>query len=196
MKRVLTVAAVTAAAAVALMGCTVEAAEKETADSASRAKAPAVDDDAADPEIEDRTEETSSDIAKLGASDWYTYEDGLQAQVTKAAPYTIGEYAAGGQPGGQGVVVTVTLKNGTGGAFDADLTQVSVSSGPNGDEAERVYDSGTVSADGHSGSIAPGRSKTARYAYAVPASHLDDLMIEVAPSWEHAPAFFEGAAKK
>ena len=135
------------------------------------------------------------DVAKIGATEWFTYEDGIKVQVTRAKPYKIGSYAAGGKPGGQGVVITVTIKNGSKATFDSDLADVTLASGPNGDQAERVFDSATDGL-GFTGSIAPGRSKTAKFAFAVPKAHLSQLQIEVTPSWEHEGSLFEGPARK
>jgi hypothetical protein len=193
-KRSIATVAAALTAVTFLAGCTTATAEKQTADSAAGIKAPAVPDTADDskasaaPAVDDK-------LAKIGATSWYAYSDGIQAQVTKAVKYTIGQYAAGGAPGDAGVIVTVTLKNTTDKAFDTALTQVSLASGPNGDTAESVFDSANGVSSGLEGSIAPGRSKTAKYAFAVPKKQIADLMVEVQPSWEHASAFFEGAAK-
>jgi hypothetical protein len=196
MKRTIVWIVAVLAAAPILAGCNSVAADKQTATDApgSSNKAPAVPDDEVDAKASEAPSADSS-LAKIGATSWYTYSDGIQAQVTKARRYTIGQYAAGGKSGDAGVIITVTLKNTTDKAFDTALTDVNLSSGPNGDTADSVYDSANGIGSGLEGSIAPGRSKTAEYAFAVPTKQLGDLMVEVAPSWEYSPAFFEGSAK-
>jgi len=138
---------------------------------------------------------TDSGIAKVGAKEWFTYTDGMQVQVTKIARFKISEYAAGGKPGDVGVVVTVTVKNGSGEVFDASAVNVQLSAGPNGDEADTVYDSDAGVMGGFEGSIPVGRSKTAKVGFAVPKAQLKQLVVEVAPSWDHDASFFEGAVK-
>jgi hypothetical protein len=175
---------------VAPTGETWEESQRRLAEEAERAKS------AQPPAVPETTEPPEDPgVAKIGAKQWFTYEDGLQVQVTKARPYKIGQYAAGGKPGGQGVVVTVTMRNGTAAAFDTALVQVELASGPNGTQAEKVYDSSNVD-NGFEGSIARGRNKTATFAFAVPKAHLSQLSIEVIPSFEHDGAIFEGAAAK
>jgi hypothetical protein len=110
--------------------------------------------------------------------------------VTKVEPYKLGQYALVGNPGDPGVIVTVTIKNGTDVVFDTSLADVLVTYGPNGEATEREYDE-----EGFAGNIPPGRTATAKYDFAVvPTEHQDELLIEVTPSWDHEPSFFEGSA--
>jgi hypothetical protein len=51
------------------------------------------------------------------------------------------------------------------------------------------------SEEGLSGTIAKGRSKTGTYGFEVPAKHMKNLVIEVAPDYEHDPALFEAAVR-
>lgn len=133
-------------------------------------------------------------VAKVGVSQWFTYEDGLKVQVTKVSRFTIGRYSAGGKPGDKGVEVTVTIKNGTGEVFDSELATVELASGPNGDQAESVFDGDRGLSGGFTGSIPVGKSKTAKYGFAIPKGH-KAVEIEVAPSWEHNGSHFEGTVK-
>jgi hypothetical protein len=134
-------------------------------------------------------------VAKVGATEWFTYEDGLKVQVTKLARFKIGPYAAGGKPGGTGVIVTVTIRNGSKATFDAGDVTITVTSGPNGDAADTVYDSDKGLSGGFQGSIPAGRVKTAKAGFAVPAAHMGQIQVEVQPSYEHNSSFFEGAVK-
>ena len=83
------------------------------------------------PEPEE-TEAPVAEIATAGADEWFTYEDGIEVQVTKVEPHTLGEYAISGNPGDPGVIVTVTIKNDTAAVFDATMADVLVTYGPNG----------------------------------------------------------------
>jgi hypothetical protein len=66
-------------------------------------------------------------------------------------------------------------------------------SGPNGDQAETVYDSDQNLAGGFEGSIPPGKKKTARYGFAVLKGHIGStLQIEVTPAWDYEGSHFEG----
>lgn len=149
---------------------------------------PAVEETTAPPEPE-------PSIAKVGAKQWFTYEDKLQVQVTKMTRFKISAYAAGGKPGDVGVAVTVTIKNSTGSTFDASLAQVNLAVGPNGDEAESVYDSEQNLSGGFTGSIPAGRSKTAKFGFAVPKGQQSKLIAEVTPSYDYVGTFFEGSVK-
>jgi hypothetical protein len=154
---------------------------------------PVDDSPAAVPETTAPPEEPG--VAKVGATQWFTYEDGLKVQVTKLARFKIGQHAAGGSPGDSGVIVTVTIRNGTGKPFNLDLASVKLQSGPNGDEAEAVYDLDKGLGMGFTGTVTNGRAKTAKFGFAVPKTHLGKVAIEVTPSWDHDAAFFEGAAR-
>ena len=68
---------------------------------------------------------------------------------------------------------------------------VDVSYGENGDSAWDLYEF-----DGFVGAISSGRSKMAKYEFLVEDKKaLNDLVIEVTPSWDRGPVIFEGAAK-
>lgn len=150
---------------------------------------PAVEEPTPTPTPED------SGIATVGAKQWFTYTDGLQVQVTKLTRFKISSTAAGGKPGDVGVIATVTIKNGSGEVFDASMGQISLAAGPNGDEADTVYDSEAGVMGGFDGSIPKGRSKTVKVGFAVSKAHLSKLVVEVTPSWEHDASFFEGSVK-
>lgn len=134
-------------------------------------------------------------IAKVGPTEWFTYEDGLKVQVTKLSRFKIASYAVGGKPGGTGVIVVVTIRNGSKATFDASGGQITVTSGPNGDAADTVYDTDMGLNGGFEGSIPPGRAKTVKVGFAVPTSHMGQIHVEVQPSYEHNSSFFDGAAK-
>lgn len=148
------------------------------------------------PAVEETTpasEEPS--IAKVGATEWFTYEDGLKVQVTKVTRFKIGEYASGGTPGGTGVIVTVTIRNGTKSTADLSLSTLEVAYGANGEQAEQVFDSEHGIGGGFEGSATPGRAKTAKFGFAVPKGR-QALDIEVAPGFlDYESVHFEGSIK-
>lgn len=193
-------ATLTAAAVLVVAGCggASSGATKQTAQPTTAPTSAAVTpvDTTTPPAREETTpppEEPS--VAKVGATQWFTYEDGLKVQVTRLARFKIGPYAAGGKPGGTGVIVTVTIRNGSKATFDTSSVQITVTSGPNGDAADTVYDSDKGLSGGFEGSIPPGRVKTAKAGFAVPAAHMGQIQVEIQPSYEHNSSFFEGVAK-
>lgn len=194
-------ATLTAAVVLLVAGCggASNGATKQAAASAPTSSSTAGDaplDSTTPPAVEETTPPPDEPaIAKVGATQWFTYEDGLKVQVTKLARFKIGPYAAGGKPGGTGVVVTVTIRNGSKATFDASSVQITVTSGPNGDAADTVYDGDKGLSGGFEGSIPAGRVKTAKAGFAVPAAHMGQIQVEIQPSYEHNSSFFEGAAK-
>ncbi|MFD7161563.1 DUF4352 domain-containing protein [Kribbella sp. NPDC059898] len=132
-------------------------------------------------------------VAKVGATQWFDYSDGMKVQITSLKRFRIGQYAAGGKPGDVGVIVTVTLQNGSSDTFDTGLVDVKLASGPNGDQADSVFDSEQNLGGGFEGSILPGKKKTARYGFAIPKAHVSStLQLEVAPGWDYEGNHFEG----
>ncbi|TDU88822.1 uncharacterized protein DUF4352 [Kribbella voronezhensis] len=132
-------------------------------------------------------------VAKVGATQWFEYSDGMKVQVTNLKRFRISQYAVGGKPGDVGVIVTVTLQNMSSNTFDTSLVDVKLASGPNGDQAESVFDSDQNLGGGFEGSILPGKKKTARYGFAIPRTHVSSLLqLEVAPGWDYEGSHFEG----
>ncbi|MFG1627072.1 DUF4352 domain-containing protein [Kribbella sp. NPDC049227] len=132
-------------------------------------------------------------VAKVGATQWFEYSDGMKVQVTSLKRFRISQYAAGGKPGDVGVVVTVTLQNASSNTFDTSLVDVKLASGENGDQAESVFDSDQNLGSGLEGTILPGKKKTARYGFAIPKGHVSStLQLEVAPGWDYEGSHFEG----
>jgi hypothetical protein len=135
--------------------------------------------------------EPDGTITQVGPDEWFTYEDGLQVQVTKVTSVQRADFGTD-DPGGPGVEVTVTVKNGTGSAFDLSLASVGLHAGPNGDAMEQAYGNHHW---GFRGRIPPTKAATTQFDFAVPTEMQGELLIEVAPSWDHQASFFEGAAR-
>ena len=158
--------------------------------SAAATEPPASAEPTATPTDEDR-------VAKVGATQWFEYSDGMKVQVTSLKRYRISQYAAGGKPGDVGVIVTVTLQNGSTNTFDTGLVDVKLASGPNGDQAESVFDTDQNLGGGFEGSILPGKKKTARYGFAIPKANASStLQIEIAPGWDYEGSHFEGTLSR
>lgn len=131
-------------------------------------------------------------VAKIGATQWFTYEDGVKIQVTKAVRFKIGPYDSGGTPGGPGMLVTVTIRNSSKATVDLSGAQVNATYGSNGDAAEEVY--GTNYGDGFSGTLTPGKAKTAKFGFALPKGR-QSIDIEAAPGFDYNSSHFEGSLK-
>ena len=134
--------------------------------------------------------EPEGTIAQVGPDEWFTYEDGLQVQVTKVTSVQLADFGTD-DPGGPGVEVTVTVKNGTGSAFDLNLASVGLHAGPNGDAMKQAYGNHHW---GFRGRIPPTEDATTQFDFAVPTEMQGELLIEVALSWDHQASFFEGGA--
>jgi hypothetical protein len=172
-----------------------QSAPSSSAPTTSSTEGDAAFDTTAPPAVEETTPEEVAEqpsVAKIGATQWFNYEDGLKVQVTKLTRFKIGQYASGGKAGGPGVIATVTIRNGTKKTVDLSLTTIKMNYGANGIEAESVYDENT--GDGFSGTATPGKAKTAKFAFAVPANQTVD--IEVEPGFlDYESVHFEGSIK-
>ena len=147
------------------------------------------------PAVEETTPaEEEPAVAKVGATQWFTYEDGLKVQVTKVARFKISQYASGGTPGGSGVIVTVTIRNGTKKTADLTLTTVKLAYGANGDQADDVFDSENGLDGGFEGSVTPGHARTAKLGFAVPKGR-QAMDVEVQPGFDYESVHFEGSVK-
>lgn len=123
-----------------------------------------------------------------------TYENDLEVTVLSAKQFTPSRSAAGAQPGHLGVLVKVRITNGGTATWDASLAQVALAAGPDGEEAEKIYDTDKGIGLGFTGSIAPGKSKTAPFGFSVDVANVGDVMVEVTPDFETSAGLFEGAA--
>jgi hypothetical protein len=123
------------------------------------------------------TEPEDTGPARFGQS--YTYTDGITVRVTKPKPYTPSEYAAVGR--GAPIMFDVILVNETRKPFDPSLALVSVQSGNR--EAEEIFDSEKGLDGTPQTKVLPGRE--ARYTVGFSVKNPDDLVVQVAPSFEH-----------
>ena len=137
------------------------------------------------------SDEPDGDAGPVKIGQTFTYDDGLKVSVVSAKKDTAGQDPVEGRPGDPTAIITVKITNGTAKKFGAGDVWVDVSYGENGDSAWDLYEF-----DDFVGAISSGRSKMARYEFLVEDKKgLNDLVIEVTPSWDRGPVIFEGAAK-
>jgi hypothetical protein len=117
-------------------------------------------------------------IVNVGTTEWYAWEVGLEAQVTSIEQYTP-EYDDTPTPD---VVVTVTVKNGTGTAYDAVMSSLNLYGGPNGVQAES-----SGSYYGFEGTIPPEGTATAKWSFTVPSEHLGQMRASLPPATATTP---------
>lgn len=134
---------------------------------------------------EPTTTTTVRSVVHIGAQEWFEWTDGIQAQVTSLTTF-VPDYDD--SPGVPDVVATITVKNGSPVVYDATQATASLYGGPNGVQADEEY-----SFYGFEGSIPPGATATAKWAWALPQEHFGQVRVEFAPSYEHYSGFFEGA---
>jgi hypothetical protein len=137
------------------------------------------------------SDEPDGDTGPVKIGQTFTYDDGLKVSVVSAKKDTAGQDPVEGRPGDPTAIITVKITNGTAKKFGAGDVWVDVSYGKNGDSAWDLYEF-----DGFVGAISSGRSKMAKYEFLVEDKKgLNDLVIEVTPSYDRGPVIFEGAAK-
>lgn len=145
----------------------------------------------AEPAADDNPDVDPGDtVAKVGKTG-HTYEDGLKIAILSLKQIRRDPYAAGGKRGQPVVAFRVRITNGTDTKFDPGLATVNLKAGSDGTEAEAVFQDGV---DGSfTGSIAPGRSATATFAFAVDKADLGQLDISAAPGFDYDDALFTGS---
>ena len=137
------------------------------------------------------SDEPDGDAGPVKIGQTFTYDDGLKVSVVSAKKDTAGQDPVEGRAGDPTAIITVRITNGTAKKFGAGDVWVDVSYGENGDSAWDLYEF-----DGFVGAISSGRSKMAKYEFLVEDKKgLNDLVIEITPSWDRGPVIFEGAAK-
>lgn len=121
-------------------------------------------------------------ILALGES--FTYSDGLQVTVGKPQKMVSSEWAS--PSGTAGLVMDVTIVNGSPTPFDPSMGYATAQSGNT--EAEEIFDSENGLEGSPSTSVLPGREVTYKMAFA--GTDLDSFVLEFATSFEHGPLIF------
>jgi hypothetical protein len=139
------------------------------------------------------TTSSSSGIAKFG--DTYTYKDGVKLSIVSVRRSTLSSSGCCGKKGSPVVIFQFKLNNGTAKIFDATLFTANVTYGATGKTAEEVYDSARHVGDGFMQKLLPGRVAVADYAFGIPTSGMNDVVLQVDPDFNHHSAFFEHSVK-
>ncbi len=143
--------------------------------------------------VDSGTTGTNSGPVAFGADHSVQWNDKLTASVVTVKRFTPSSTAAGTHPGQAGIKVTVKITNNSDKQFDLTLADVKVKSGPDGTQADTIFDSDNNLGMGFEGSIAPGHSATADYGFSVPPGDLSKVDVEVSPGFDYDPGIFEGS---
>jgi len=182
-----------AAAAIAtgaLAGCGAQVDAKKESAPAKESSAPAAK--SASKAAKSEAPKEDDGVAAFGER--FRYKDGLVVTVTKPAKFKPSQYAAGHKRGNVGVLITVKIQNTSAEPFDAAIVQVDMKAGEDGNAASDVVDlGGSIElGTGFSGTIAAGRSATAKYGFSIRPADVGLINVEVTPDFEHEPSIFEG----
>ena len=144
---------------------------------------------------EEPTEEPSAEVATF--KEKYTYTDGVGIEVTKISHGKLSKRDAdingeSVKAGDDWVTFTIRVRNGSKKTVELSGSP-SVSYGPDGDGAETVYLD--ANSDDLSGKLLPGKSRSGTWGFAIPANHQGDVVLEVAPDYEHDSAVVSGSVK-
>ncbi|MGW5733037.1 MULTISPECIES: hypothetical protein [Streptomyces] len=130
------------------------------------------------------------------AGDWEDtkkWDGGLTVTVSKPTTFTPGAYSIGHESGNQSVKWRIKVHNGTDEAFQGALMSVYVKSGSDGDTCEQIFD-GDLGA-GIAGSVSPGSSGAAYFAFDVPQKQLNKIDLEVRPDFDQDGKHWVGQVK-
>jgi len=146
----------------------------------------------------DEEEETEPEPAVANFHQKYTYEDGVEVEITKMKHGKItgadAEYAEPEAKKGQSYVTfTVRVKNGSKETIDT-YQSMTVTYGPDGDEAVSPYLASANETD-ISGNLLPGKSKSGSDSFVIPTKFQGDPVLEVNVDMEHEAAVFTGSVK-
>lgn len=179
-------------AAVLATGCTSVSAQpassapaginQPSATSAASSSKPAADTatQASDPSTSDSAGDMTATFGKA-----FTWEDGLSLSVSKPSPFTPSQWAAGTDQFKKYVVFDVRVVNKTGKAWDPSLISATIQS--SNKEGEEVFDSEKLG-DEPSTKLLNGREVKYKIAFGV--ADPKDLVLEIAPDFEHDSAIF------
>ncbi|WKK23220.1 hypothetical protein QZH56_31520 [Streptomyces olivoreticuli] len=115
--------------------------------------------------------------------DTYAYEDGLKVKVTRPTAFKPSVTSLGHKPENSPVAFMVTLTNDTKQTFEVAGVLIRLKAGENGDPAEQIFDTARGVGNPLTGSLPPGKSDTATFAFDVPAADTGRLDVEVRPDF-------------
>jgi hypothetical protein len=123
------------------------------------------------------------------------YPSGLTVGVTSAIQYTPSAQAVGTVVGHTGVVLTVEVTNGSTQPLNTAYLTVALRTGTAFTLAAQIFDAANGYGSGLTGTIAPGKTASAQYAFDLPASDLSSLNVLVTPDLRSPrSASFTGSA--
>jgi hypothetical protein len=124
-----------------------------------------------------------------------TYSSGVAVSVTSATQYIPSSLAVGTAVGHTGVVVSITVENGSTQPVDTSYLTVAMRTGSELAMAPQIFDAANGYGSGFTGTIAAGQSATGEYAFDIPASDLSSLNVLVTPDLRSpSSAEFTGSA--
>lgn len=141
------------------------------------------------------SEPTETDDGVASFDETFTFEDGLKFSIVNVRTGQLSDTGCCGKPGAPLVIFRFKLNNTSSKIFDATGFRAIVSAGKQGKEAERVFDSAQGLGDGFTQKLLPGRVAVADYAYSVPSSDMDDVVVQVDLDYNHKSVFFQDAVK-
>lgn len=136
------------------------------------------------------TPSISAPAAKFSAP--VAYPDGITLKITKAEKGVETGHGPGVMAGRQYVRFTVTLTNGSAKAVNLNEVVVTTTYGASSQLAAPVYTQSAGTAD-FFGTVKPGASATAKYAFAVPVKDLGRVAMVVDFDGLHTSATYTGA---
>ncbi|GGZ16547.1 DUF4190 domain-containing protein [Streptomyces poonensis] len=126
--------------------------------------------------------DTEKKSETFAAGDTAVYDGDIEVTVSKPTAYTPNEYAVGHSAGNKAYKVTVRIQNKGAEKYSADLFTIEARAGESGTNAEEIFDGDTLG-NGFSGSVLPGKTATAEYAFDAPAD-AKNLDVEVSPGFD------------
>ncbi|WP_189821863.1 DUF4190 domain-containing protein [Streptomyces finlayi] len=122
----------------------------------------------------------------------YTFPDGVSVKVDKPVPYTASSTASGHTKGYRTYTVKITMTNGSKEKFDS---LYAIPRFKDADEAEvqKVFDGDVPTS--FRGSLRPGKTKTAVYAYDLPPEAAGTTFVELSPGVGWPDAVWSGPTK-
>lgn len=134
----------------------------------------------------------------FGFDDIASYESGVEVEISGIVAQQAGTGVTGAETtGGQIVVASVLIRNGSTALLDATTTLVTATHGPADTDAPLVTDPTGTLTHAFLGSVTPGAEVTADVGFAVPFSALSAVTVTVdLGDGAHEPVSFAGAVER
>jgi hypothetical protein len=137
--------------------------------------------------------ERANDVAAVGQT--WVYENGLHVTINSLKRTKITQYVRSEYPDMDGVLISITIENGSDDVFDTSALTTDVQYGTDGTIADQVFDSANnKNADGFTGTVRTGKKITATVEFAIP-KKTTDIDIAISPDFNTDAAQFTGRVK-